>query len=142
MSEANKKLLYQWFEEVWNNKRESAIDEMLTDETVHHGLGGTDRIDIRGLDSYKEFYRNFIAAFPDIRVEILDCIAEGDKVSVRCSVTGTHTGDGLGFPATNREVSFTGSGICTVKDGKFDEVWNEFDFLKMYHQLDVLQLNL
>lgn len=142
MSEANKELIYRWFEEVWNNKREGAIDEMLTAETVHHGLGGTETLEIRGLDNFKEFYRAFINAFPDVRVEVLDCITEGDKIAVRCEVAGTHRGDGLGFAATNREVKFTGSGICTVRDGKFVEVWNNFDFLRMYYQIDALSLKL
>lgn len=142
MSEENKKLICHWFEEVWNNKNADAIGEMLTDETVHHGLGAVDKVDIRGVDNFKEFHRAFLEAFPDLHVEVLDCITEGDKVAIRCVVKGTHRGGGLGIAQTNSEIEFTGSGICTVKDGKFVEVWNEFDFMRMYHQIGALTLNL
>jgi predicted ester cyclase len=57
-------------------------------------------------------------------------------------VTATHTGEGLRLAPTNRPVEFTGIGIAKVADGKMVEVWNEWDFLKMYAQLDALSLNL
>jgi steroid delta-isomerase-like uncharacterized protein len=121
-------LLHRWFDEVWNQKRESTIDEMMTDDVIIHGLGEEP---IVGREKFKEFYRAFASAFPDVHVEVQDVITDGDKTSCRCTVRGTHTGDGLGFAATNKPVNFTGGGMCTVKDGRFTEVWNEFDFLRM-----------
>jgi hypothetical protein len=46
----------------------------------------------------------------------------------------------LGFEKTERAVEFTGAGICQVKNGKFVEVWNEVNFLKMFQQLGILNL--
>ena len=39
MSTENKALVRRWFEEVWNNGKASAIDEMLDGAAVVHGLG-------------------------------------------------------------------------------------------------------
>lgn len=134
-------VLHRWFEEVWNQQRTDTIDELMSDDTIHHGLAGPDGGQIRGLDAFKAFHQAFINAMPDLHVEVEDVITDGDKMASRCTVTGTHTGDGLGFPATGRPVRFTGSGVCIFRDGRFVEVWNEFDFMKMHTDLGTLTLN-
>ena len=63
-------------------------------------------------------------------------------IAARYSVTGTHSGEGIGISAKDQQVDFTGMGICVFRDGKFVEVWNEVDFLKMYAQLGALSLDL
>jgi len=135
-------IVHRWFGEVWNKKRESAIDEMLTADTVHHGLGGTENADVVGVENFKNFFRGFTAVFPDLQVEVKEVVADGENISARYVARGTHTGEGLGLPPTNKPVEFTGMGICTVRDGKFVEVWNEVDFLKLYSQIDALTFNL
>lgn len=81
------------------------------------------------------FHAQFREAFPDIEVVVEDQIAEGDTVATRCSVRGKHTGDSLGFAATQAPVEFTGVTITRIKDGKIIETWNNFDFMKMYKQV-------
>ena len=73
--------------------------------------------------------------FPDIHIEITHCLAEGELAVVRCRVTGTHTGDGLGVKATNRSVDFTGMTMARVVEGRILEGWNSYDFMGMYQQL-------
>ena len=65
-------------------------------------------------------------------------IAEGDRVAARCSVRAKHTGETLGIAASNSPVEFDGIAIIKIKEGKFVEAWNNFDFLKMNRQLGVL----
>ena len=67
-----------------------------------------------------------------------DVVAEGDRVVARCSVRGKHTGESLGFAATNAPIQFEGIAIVRIKDGKIVEAWNQFDFLEMNKQLGVL----
>lgn len=131
-------LLHRWFDEVWNQQREEAIDEMMTEDVVVHGLPGGP---IVGRENFKPFFRAFITAMPDINITVEDVLTDGDKMSCRCTVRGTHTGEGLGFPPTNQPVEFTGGGLCTVEGGRFKEVWNEFDFMRMNTQLGVLSMN-
>ena len=71
-------------------------------------------------------------------VTIEDMVAEGDKVAARCSVRGKHSGDSLGFAATNAPVEFTGISIVRIRNGKIVEGWNNFDFMKMNQQLGVI----
>jgi steroid delta-isomerase-like uncharacterized protein len=132
-------LLHRWFDEVWNQKREESIDEMMTEDVIIHGLGEEP---IVGRENFKPFFRSFSSAFPDVHITVEDVLTDGDKMSCRCVVRGTHTGDGLGFAATNQKVEFTGGGLCHLRDGKFSEVWNEFDFLRMNTQMGILSMNI
>jgi steroid delta-isomerase-like uncharacterized protein len=138
MSEANKALMRRWFEEVWNQGRPDAIPEMLADDGIVHGLSEDAANPLRGPAGFLPFHAQFREAFPDIEVVVEDQIAEGDLVSTRCSVRGKHTGDSLGFGATQSPVEFTGVAIARIKDGKIVEAWNNFDFMKMYRQLGAI----
>jgi len=138
MSEENKALIRRWFEEVWNKGRAEAIAEMLAADAVVHGLSDDAAKPLRGSAGFLPFHTQFREAFPEIKVIVEDAIAEGDKVVARCSVRGKHTGDSLGFEATQAQVEFTGIAIVRVKDGKLVEAWNNFDFMKMYQQLGAI----
>lgn len=131
--------MHRWFEEVWNNQSEAAVDEMFAADGVGHGLGDGD---IVGPEAFKVFHRAFVSAYPDLRVMVEDTVVEGDRIATRCRVTGTHGGHGIGLSPTSREVDFTGMVIVRVTDGKIVEAWNEFDFMKMYQTLGALTLDL
>ncbi|MEO8648516.1 MAG: ester cyclase [Acidobacteriota bacterium] len=136
---ANAEFAHRWFEEVWNKKSEAAVDEMLAADGVGHGLPGGP---IRGPEAFKEYQRQLIEAYPDLRVEVVDTVVEGDKIAARCRVTGAHQGDSLGIMATNNPVDFGGLVILHVRDGKIAEAWNEFNFTDMYKQLGLKALSL
>jgi steroid delta-isomerase-like uncharacterized protein len=124
----------RWFEEVWNQGREATIDELLLPQTVIHGAGEGGR-DLQGPDGFREFYRPFRSAFPDIRVVVEDMLADGDQTAVRLSFTGTHTGPGLRVPPTGRAFRSTALVVIRWRDGRAVEGWNEFDAAGMMAQL-------
>jgi steroid delta-isomerase-like uncharacterized protein len=128
-------LLHQWFQEVWNERRGEVIEQLLAEDCLHHGLSGPGGGPVRGRADFIAFHKDFIEAFPDLHIELDEVITEGDKLAPRFTVTGTQNGPLRGQPPTGKKVKFTGSGICTVRDGRFVEVWNEIDFMKMQHDL-------
>ncbi|PYS27594.1 MAG: ester cyclase [Acidobacteria bacterium] len=138
MSEANKALMRRWFEEVWNKGRAEAIPEMFADEGIAHGLSEDPANPLRGPAGFLPFHTQFREAFPNIEVVVEGQLAEGDLVATRCTVRGKHTGDSLGFAATQSPVDFTGVTITRIKAGKIVEAWNNFDFMKMYRQLGAI----
>ena len=139
---ADAAFIHRWFEEVWNKKREDAVDEMLAEDGVGHGLAGPDGEQIRGPESFKKLQRAFLSAYPDLRITVEDTVVEGDKIAARCRVTGSHKGEGVGVAPTDNKVEFTGMLMVRVKDGKIVEAWNEFNFMEMYSQVGALTLNL
>jgi len=131
-------IAHAWFERVWNQGDERAIDELFSPTGIAHGLPVQGEGKPAGPQAFKPFARDFRAAFPNIRIALNHCIVEGDLCAVHCDVTGTHTGDGLGIVATGRDVRFSGMSIIRVAHGQIQEAWNSFDFLSFYQQLGVL----
>ena len=142
MAEQDQTFMHRWFEEVWNQKNEQAIDEMCDRDVVANGLTDAEGNTVRGIEAYKNLFRAFVSAYPDIKITVEDTICEGDKMVARCRVSGTHAGEGLGVAPNNQPVEFSGIAIVKLKDGKIVEAWNEFDFMKMYSQIGALTLNL
>ncbi|MBM4795995.1 ester cyclase [Streptomyces sioyaensis] len=70
------------------------------------------------LEETRQFYQRMYAAFANLRHEIHDQIAEGDKVVTRWTATGKHTGEFLGIEPSDRMVSFEGINIYTFEDDK------------------------
>jgi predicted ester cyclase len=62
-------------------------------------------------------------ALPDIQVEIHDQVAEGDKVTTRKTIHGTHRGSLLGVAATNRRVAVEVIDIVRLENGRYAEHW-------------------
>ena len=133
--------MHRWFEEVWNQKSETAIDEMCDENVIANGLTDAEGNTIRGIESYKNLFRAFLAAYPDMKIKVEDTVCEGDKMVARCRVSATHSGESLGVSPTNQPIEFTGMTIVRVQDGKIVEAWNEFNFMDMYSQVGVLSLN-
>lgn len=130
-AKALSEVVHEWFERVWNRGDESAIDELFPPEGIAHGLSNAGGEPVRGPEGFKLFVRGFRAAFPDIRITVQKCVTEGNMCAVCCDVTGTHTGDGLGFPATGRKISFSGMTMTRIENGQIQEGWNSFDFMSL-----------
>jgi len=62
-------------------------------------------------------------ALSNLKVTIHDQIAEGDKVTTRKTIAGTHTGPFMGIPATGKEVAIQVIDIVRVSDGRYIEHW-------------------
>ena len=135
MSEENKQLVRRWFEEVWNQGRVDAIDEMLDEKGIVHGLSDDPSKPIIGPAGFKPFHTVFRDAFPNMKIVVEDMVAEGDKVTARCSVRGKHEGDFRGLAPTQSPIDFTGMTIVRIADGKIVEAWNNFDFVTMNKQV-------
>src|SRR5512146_3065073 len=104
MNEQNRALALRWMEEVWNQRREEAVDELMHADAVGHMEGG----DVHGPAGFKIAREAFLEAIPDLRIEVEDSLAEGDQVVLRWRVTGTHRGAGLGIPPSGRRVEARG----------------------------------
>jgi steroid delta-isomerase-like uncharacterized protein len=133
MTEQNRALAYTWFEEVWNKANPDAIDKYFAADG--HCFGLPEPTSILTRDQYKDVYAQFLSAFPGIRVQVDEVLAEGDRIAIRWTASMTHTGDALGFSPTGRSVVMGGSSFCTCRDGKIIDAWNFMDFTKVLQQL-------
>ena len=137
MSEANKAIVRRWFEEVWNQGREATVDELFAANGIGYGLGDTEA-PVHGPAEFKPFARNLRGALPDIRMVIEDILAEGDKVTVRITVEGTHLGGQLGVAPTGRRIRIAGVVIVRIAGGQIVEGWNSWDQLGLLRQIGAI----
>ena len=133
MSKENAALAHRWFEEVWNNKRLDAIDEMADPKAVGHGQQLHDGL--INLEDFRAFAAHLQSAFPDLRVTIEDTISEGDQVVVRWQLHMTHSGQFLQYPASNKGVNVSGITILRIGNGKIVAGWDKWDQLGLLEQI-------
>jgi predicted ester cyclase len=129
----NKDVARGFVETIFNQKRFEALEEfMAPDVVLHH----SNRILTPGLDGIKQHHRDLVAGLPDLRYEVEDLVAEGDRVVMRLTISGTHKGDYWGFAPTGKRVTMTAIHVLRLTDGKIVETWSESDALGMREQLE------
>ena len=133
MTQDNSALIRRWFEEVWNQGRMEAIDEMASPDVIGHGQAQHDT-DV-GLHEFRNFAVGLRSAFPDMKVVIDQTLEQGDKVVARWTSTMTHTGEFLGFPASGKKATVTGTSIQRIVGGKIVEGWDNWDQLGLLVQI-------
>ena len=126
--------LVEKYGRVWDaDAPASLVDEIFTADVVDHNPQPGQSA---GLDGIKQVIGLYHAVFPDLRVTVEDVVADGgDRAVLRWSATGTHQGDQLGIPATQRQVEMTGIDILRIEDGRIAERWGETNGLELMQQL-------
>jgi len=134
-TEKNKAIIRRFWEEVFNGKKLSLIDELFTNDWIYHGVGGQKIYGPKGL---KQFLTDYHNAFPDIQVNVENLIAEGDKVVSHVTSCGTHKGELMGIAPTGKRVTVPVISISRFVDDKIVEDWEIIDLFGMLQQLDVI----
>jgi len=129
----NKAIHRRVYEEIWNKGNLDVVDEIFDDNYIFHPLPQR-----RGPKWYKEMYHDLAGAFTDFHCEIEDMIAEGDRVMVRTTITGTHTREFWGVDPTGKQISVTEIAVVRIKDGKIVEEWGSPDLFSLMQQLGAI----
>ncbi len=132
--EANKQLYRHYIEDLWNKKDPGAPDRYLAPNYVEHNTNLPP-----GLDGRKRFAATVLRAFPDYHAEILEVIAEGDRVVARVQFTGTNDGTYDGRPPTHNKLSFATADFFRIADGKIAEHWDVVNVLPRMIALGQIQ---
>lgn len=89
-----------------------------------------------GRDTWKQGVDYFRQAFPDTTATIEDIFGTGDRVAVRLTLTGTHTGEFQGIPATGRTVTYSSNEIYRIGDNSLiAEEWICSDMASLFAQI-------
>jgi steroid delta-isomerase-like uncharacterized protein len=134
--EENVVLMRRWFKEVWNEGKSQTIYDLMDENGIAVGQDQPG-VEIRGPREFEMFVNRIRGAFPDQKITLEDAFGADDKVVIRWSAEMTHTGDQLGFPATNKRVKVTGISIAQFDNGKIVRGWDNWDQLAMQQQLTI-----
>ena len=131
----NKAVARRYYDEVLNQRNIGLLDDLAVEDYVEHdpfpGQGN-------GLADLKARVAGLCAAFAPMQFTIEDVIAEGDKVVVRWTNAGTHSGGFMGITATGKDFRIAGIDVHTVKDGKLAEHWHVVDQFAQMQQLGLI----
>jgi len=132
LEEQNKEIVKRGFEAL-NKGDFDAIKEMTAPEFVRYIPSKS--IDIQSPEERVAFAKALHIAFPDVNFSIEELYADGDRVSYRFIMRGTHQGEWKGIPATGNKFEISGIGIWRIENGKVVEVREELDRLGRMQQL-------
>jgi steroid delta-isomerase-like uncharacterized protein len=137
-AEENKKIVLSLFEAL-NARDLSLWSQHLADNYIAEHPGVSVPLDKTRSTGYNQ---RFVTAFPDIHLEVLHVLAEGDHVLIHWMGSGTHTErlatlTGETIPPTRRTVSLSGALLFEVREGKVLRVWDYWDQLSLLAQLGI-----
>ena len=128
----NKEIIENYSKRLWEERDLAVIDEVFVkDATINSPLSST-----TGTNTMREVVEKWMHAFPDLRIEWEDFIAEDNKVMSRWRATGTHMGSFFDTSPSHQEISYSGVTIYTLnKEGKVLEYWAIVDMHAILAQL-------
>jgi predicted SnoaL-like aldol condensation-catalyzing enzyme len=127
-------LLERMFEEIINQGHLEVVDELFDEDYVDHGPMG----DLKGREAFKEMVAAWRSAVPDVHCAVSNVFANGDDVAWLVHTTGTHTGDGLGFPATDKPFDTVSANVGRLRDGRALEHWAEQGMFPFLVQIGII----
>lgn len=133
MSESNKALIKRFITDYQTGDDQQVLRDTVSPRLVNRTPMAPDAPG--GVEEVKAIFDMFHAAFDGFAVEVLDQLAENDKVMTYKVFTGTHTGNFLGIPPTGRVVRFEVMDIVRIADGQIVEHWGLVDQLGLLRQL-------
>lgn len=110
-----------WFGPMWNNRDFGLMRELMAPGAIGHLEGGVDTV---GPEDFERFQKDFLGAVPDLKLDIVNLLSDGDDACVHWRATGTHCGAGMGLVPTDSKVEFQGVTWLKVKDGQIIEGWD------------------
>ena len=133
-TDENKAVVRRYYDEVLNGRNLQVIKEIAADDYIENdpfpGQGN-------GRDDLTRRAELLITAFsPTFLIE--DIVSEGDRVAVRWRSRGTHSGEFLGIPPTNKSYEIAGIDFHRVQDDRLAEHWHVVDQLSQMQQLGLL----
>ena len=132
----NETIVRRTWEELFNKGNLAAADELIAANFKNHAAPGAPA----GPASFKQLVTFYRSAFPDAQFTIEDVLADGEKVVMRNTFSGTHRGPFMGIAPTGRRVSQEQIHIVHVASGQVVEHWAVRDDLSLLQQLGVVRL--
>lgn len=130
--EENKKLIKDFIKEIWHHRHLEKIPDYWDEDYTNHAMPPPMQ---KGLENLKTSHQLFLAAFSDLQLEILDQIAENDKVVSRVKLNGKHTSTFMNIAPTNKNIQMTGIRIDRIKNGRIVEHWADYDLAGLMRQI-------
>ena len=118
--------------EAVNGRNLDLLSQLCTEDYAYHGPGG---LELRGVDQLREMIEGYLTALPDLHMTVEERVVEGNLISTRWSLVGTHLGPLDGIQATGKRINIAGQLIWRFEGTKIAEEWEVFDEVAMLRQI-------
>ncbi len=132
---ANKGIVRDFIRTVWEGRDLAAFATFWTEDCVNHAMPGPDNRGLAALRAYHEQFFALFSAFSHLRIEIVQQVAEGDRVVTQLTTRGEHSEPFYGLPPTGKDVSLSTMRIDRLQDGRIAEHWSVADVAGLMQQL-------
>jgi len=132
-TEEQNKIVVEKYFAGWNSKDLKVLDEIADPQFGMYNPSISQNP--MNSEQTKSWAESIFKAFPDVKYDIKDILAEGDKVVIWWTFTGTHQGDIWNIPATGKKVTNSAIEIYKFKNGKIVEERTEIDGMSFFQQL-------
>jgi steroid delta-isomerase-like uncharacterized protein len=133
--EATRRWALERVEALFNRGDLDRVEEFVTPDFVNHEAWPGEA---RGPEGLRWRLERLRGAIPDFHMRVEDVVVEGDRVAYRATVTGTHRGELLGMPPTNRAFEVQHMHFLRLHEGRAAEHWACRDDLGMLTQLGLV----
>jgi steroid delta-isomerase-like uncharacterized protein len=124
-----------YFDELTNQQDVGFADRLFTRDIAFYDPAIVPDGEAHGIPEVKQFFAVFFKVFPDVHFTIDDFFAEGNRVAIRFTWTGTHRTEFLGVELKKRSVAVPGIDIFRIEDSRIAEVRVAFDRGHLLQQL-------
>jgi steroid delta-isomerase-like uncharacterized protein len=132
---AGVELIQRFYDEVLGKGNVDAVPELVTEDVVdHEPFPGQPE----GIEGVRQFAQMMSAAFSDVKATLGPSLESGDLASAQVTLTGRHTGDFMGVPATDRQFEIDAIDIIRIADGKCAEHWGVTDMMALMQQIGAI----
>ncbi len=129
--------VYSLFDEVFTKGNLNYCDEIISSNVKFYDPAAQNYV--KGLQAFKEREQGYQNAFPGKKANIDEIYESENKVIVRWSVSGKHSGDLPNIPATGNQVTVSGISILNFENGQITEINQSWDRLGLLEQLGQVQ---
>lgn len=119
LTSKNKALMRRIYENIWNRADPSLAAEIFAQP-----------------EGVKRFVSQFLLSFPDLQHTIEEMIAEDDRVAVRFSAHGTHTGQWSHFAPSGKSIQYTGVTVARIAADKIIEHHTWWDKASLIEEIE------
>lgn len=130
--QANIELIRRLFD-LLNDRELAEVTKLVAPTMIRHDLSGA-HPGVTG-ETVADFLGEVLRGAPDLRFEVDDIFAGGDRVAVRLRLEGTHLGPALGRAPTGKRVSVNQVNLYRLHDGKVAETWQMTDLTGLFNQI-------
>jgi steroid delta-isomerase-like uncharacterized protein len=129
-------LIQRFYDEMLGQGDLDKLDELVTDDVVDHeeGLPGQPE----GKEGVVFFVNALRGAFSDIKATVGQSLESGDLACAQVTLTGKHTGEWMGVPASDRSFQIDAIDIVRIEDGRCAEHWGVTDNIALMQQIGAI----